>query len=474
MRALSRICILLLATGVCSCGASPLAGPPRSGLYDSGAAGDGTQSGSLGAGGSKVEDAAIATGGAAAGGSSQASSGGSANDPQSPTGTGLVAPVINFTQASPNTPKTVEVTFSGETLGISGLPFQPVNAGDPYFVDGWDMTIDEDLVVVGNIRLNSNPTEDQTWYDMGPQVAHKVGPFVFDAHQAAGFVGKDGLEPASPMFVFNYEDDGSAFDTSQRYAFSYDTLPAQYPAWNLNLTAQGVQDYAVMVQNGWNKLLRGTATYVGTGIYNNPSDPNAAAAQARFAAFPTTVSFMMGWNDATENLNCVNADLGNEADLTNRGVVIYPDHTSIAQITVHVDHVFWDKLEQEGAALRFDPIAAFAPADTRTTPMSLNAFHGQHLLATFSDGVTPLPDRAPFQPNPSPNANAPTNDVQANPLQVTMNLNGVTGPAGGPFPDDLVQFMAFSAQSQMHLNAQGLCYIEGQNPADPYYGPGVR
>jgi hypothetical protein len=37
-----------------------------------------------------------------------------------------------------------------------------------------------------------------------------------------------------------------------------------------------------------------------------------------------------------------------------------------------------------------------------------------------------------------------------------------------------VQFMAFSAQSQMHLNAQGLCYIKGQNPADPFYAPNVQ
>jgi hypothetical protein len=158
----------------------------------------------------------------------------------------------------------------------------------------------------------------------------------------------------------------------------------------------------------------------------------------------------------------------------NRGVVIFPDQASIAQITMHVDHVFWDKLKQEGAALRFDPIAAFAPADTSTTPFSLNTFHSQHLLAVFADG-SPLPDRAPYEPNPSPNAGANTpDDVQPNPLQITFNLNGVTKPDGTAFPDDLVQFMAFSAQSQMHLNAQGLCYIKGQNPADPFYAPMVQ
>ncbi|HZL17228.1 MAG TPA: hypothetical protein VFG23_05745 [Polyangia bacterium] len=391
-----------------------------------------------------------------------------------PAGGQLVSPTIDFTMTAPNRPLSVEVTFSGETLGINGLPFEPVNQGDPYFVDGWNMAIDEDLVVVGNLTLSSMPTKDQTWYDMGPVVASKAGPYVFDAHQAAGFVGKDGVEPASPMFVWNSADDGGAFDSGQRYAFSFDTVPAVYPAWNLNLTAQGQADYATMVTKGWDKFIRATATYVGTGTYTNSSDPNAARAQASFAGLPTTVTFTMGWNDGTSNLNCVNADLGDEADLANRGIVIFPDQAAIAQVTMHVDHVFWDKLKQEGAALRFDPIAAFAPADTSTTPFDLNGFHAQHLLATFADG-TPLPDRAPYQPNPSSNAGAAGgDDPQSNPLQVTFNLNGVTAPDGAAFPDDLVQFMAFSAQSQMHLNAQGLCYIKGQDAQDPYYAPSVQ
>ena len=406
---------------------------------------------------------ALATAGCGSGSSTNPNAG-----PPFPADAKLVTPTINFTMTSPNTPLSVEVTFSGETLGINGLPFEPVNQGDPYFVDGWNMSIDEDLVVIGKLMLNAMPTQDQTWYDMGPVVATKAGPYAFDAHQAAGFVGKDGVEPASPMFVWDQEDDGSSFDSGQRYAFSYDTVVASYPAWNLNLTSQGQADYDLMVQNGWDKFLRGTATYVGTGTYPD------AATQAKFAAFPTTVQFVMGWNDATSNLNCVNADLGDEADLANRGIVVFPDSAAIAQVTMHVDHVFWDKLKQEGAALRFDPIAAFAPADTTTTPFDLNTFHTQHLLTTFADG-TPLPDRAPYEPNPSPNAAAVTSDdAQPNPLQVTLNLNGVTAPDGSAFPDDIVQFMAFSAQSQMHLNAQGLCYIKGQNPADPYYAPHVQ
>jgi hypothetical protein len=50
-----------------------------------------------------------------------------------------------------------------------------------------------------------------------------------------------------------------------------------------------------------------------------------------------------------------------------------------------------------------------------------------------------------------------------------MNLNGV--PAGNIA--GLGNFMAFSAQSQMHLNADGLCYDVGQHAPDPYFIPGL-
>jgi hypothetical protein len=33
--------------------------------------------------------------------------------------------------------------------------------------------------------------------------------------------------------------------------------------------------------------------------------------------------------------------------------------------------------------------------------------------------------------------------------------------------------MAFSAQAQNHLNANGLCYVNGQNASDPFYVPDV-
>jgi hypothetical protein len=111
-----------------------------------------------------------------------------------------------------------------------------------------------------------------------------------------------------------------------------------------------------------------------------------------------------------------------------------------------------------------DPIAAWAPADTATAPLDLRALAGKPLATTFSDG-TPLPDRAPYLVNP---AGAFVSD-QTDPGHVTLDLNGV--PAANI--KGIANFMAFSAQAQNHLNANGLCYVNGQNASDPFYVPNV-
>ncbi len=344
---------------------------------------------------------------------------------------------------------------------MNGLPFQPVSQGDPVFVDGWSVTFDEILVVVGNFQLAPGATMSPVWSTVQTAVATSTGPYVLDVHKPSGFVGKDGVEPAGPIFVWNAEDDGTSFDTSQRYSFSYSTLQASYPATQINLTSSQFADYDLMVQKGWSKLYRGTATYVGTGTYPDPT------VQSKFAAFPTTIHFAFGWNDGTQNLNCINPDFGDETDSANRGVEPTSSGAVIAQVTLHVDHAFWDILKQEGAPLRFDPLAAWAPqGTTAAAPFWINTLAAKPIAATFSDG-TPLPDRAPDQTQLS---GTPFTTDQSNPAQVTLNLNGVPASDIGGLAD----YMAFSAQSQMHLNANGLCYIVGQNASDPYFVPAVQ
>lgn len=370
-----------------------------------------------------------------------------------------------FTETTPNTPNTIGVTYSGETLSIAGLPYVPNTPGDPYFVDGWSVQFYEYIVVVGNIRLNTNPTLDSTWPHMGSEVANKPGPFVIDARRAQGFLGKDGVEPASGLFLWTQLDNGQSFDSSTRYAFSYDIVQARYPATNVNLSPQELADYDLMVKNHWSKLVRGKATFAASGSYT----PDATA-QMKFAAMPSTVYFAMGWDDHTQLLNCVNTDNGDhlEDNLGNRGVQTNNNGMYVAQITIHSDHLFWDTLEHEGEPLRFDPIAAWAPQNTSVSnPFWINDLSSgsnhQQLAATFVDG-TPLPDRAPYLTG---NGMTFTSDMSG--TQVVMNTNGVTTVPANNYPD----FMAFSVQSQPHLNAQGLCYVVGQHTADPLYTPNV-
>jgi len=373
----------------------------------------------------------------------------------------------DFTANSPNTPGSIEVTFSGETLGVSGLPFwnsSSYTQGNPYFVDGWSVSFDEILVVLGNIAIAPGATQSASQNQVQSPVATKSGPFVVDMHSPQGFVGKDGVEPAGAIFRFLSQDNGKGFDVNTRYSFSYDIQKAIYPATQINFTtSQQFSDYDLMVTNGWSKLYRGTATYVGGAL---SSTGYSQTVLNDFAAMPQTVHFMFGWNDATRALNCANPDFGSDQNLPQyRGVQTTTSGAIIAQITLHVDHAFWDILKQEGAPLRFDPIAAWAPANTSAaSPFDLRTIANKpYAPATFADG-TPIPDRSIYLPQPSGYSSDQTDATQ-----VTLNLNGVPAANVGGIAD----FMAFSAQSQMHLNANGLCYIVGQQAADPYYLPNL-
>lgn len=369
-----------------------------------------------------------------------------------------------FTQNSVPKPGIVYVTFSGEALGVDGLPFPAQSAQDPFFVDGWSVSFDEILVVLGNFRLSPGATSAPDQKTIAAPVATMPGPYVVDMHNPNGFTGKGGApERAGAIFKWDTDDSGKAFDTNTRYAFSYDVRKAVYPATQVNLTQAQFADYDLMVKNGWSKLYRGTATYTGA---DPATMPFPAAVQNDFKAMPSTVHFLFGWNDEGSHLNCINPDFGGNEDLANRGIQPTNSGPVIAQATLHTDHLFWDILvEHDNVELRFDPIAAWATAanSNPATPLDLRTLANKPLATTFADG-TPLPDRGQFQ-NPATACDTPGRPC----AQVTMNLNGVPADRA----PGLGNFMAFSAQSQMHLNSDGLCYDVGQHAPDPYFTPGL-
>jgi hypothetical protein len=391
-----------------------------------------------------------------------------------------------FSATSPNTPNSIEVTISGETFAANGLPFVPVNEGDPVFVDGWSVSFIHYVVVIGNIRLSPNALQSP-WqnvlspsscadYDSSGCAAQRDGPYVIDLHHlttqgANGFIGADGHEPAAGLFAWNAQDDGQPFDTNALYAFSYNTVEAQFPVTNVNLSDDEFQIYQTMVTNHWDKYVEATATYVGTcDCAPGENCPvTSAALKSAFDSLPTTFSFHFGWNDHTTSLNCINPFNGNmkEGDLANRGIQTRSNGAVVAQITILPDPLFWDKLKQDGVPLRLDPIAAWAVGLPAGQELDLATLADKPFLpARFMDG-TPIPDRGVCQNTRG--VMGYTMSDQADPTQVSLNLDGI--PASNIA--GLANFMAMSAQWQTRMNANGICYVFGQNAPDPWFEPDV-
>ena len=79
-----------------------------------------------------------------------------------------------------------------------------------------------------------------------------------------------------------------------------------------------------------------------------------------------------------------------------------------------------------------------------------------------------MPDRGPVQPT----KDCYDSSFQPNPTQLTFHLSGSAGLVPATVVKNLADFMAFSGQSQTHLNADGLVTTPG-DANDPFYVPGL-
>ena len=375
-----------------------------------------------------------------------------------------------FTPTSAQIDKSIRVTFSGETFGVNGLPYPGNCAGGAnalFFVDGWSVSFDEYLVVVDNIRLNAQAGNAVQTNVGAPVATSRGGPWILDMHKPQGFVGADGEEPAGALYLFTGPDSGGSFDPATKYAFSYDVVQAKAGVVNVNLTDSQVNtELALMISKGWTKFVKGHAT-ITDALAGYPGD---TALDAKFKAMPRTVYFTFGWDDHDCAINCNNPNFNlPEDDPAGRGVQVTQTGAVYAQVTLHVDHIFWDQLIIHGTPLHFDQVAAWATSanSNPATPLAMDQLN-HPLAATFSDG-TPLPDRGPTQPTSA----CYDGSFQPNPAQLTFHLTGSAGSVPATVVKNLSDFMAFSGQSQMHLNADGLCYNTGQHAADPFYVPGL-
>jgi hypothetical protein len=394
------------------------------------------------------------------------------------------------------------VTISGESNALTGYPFPPDNfSTDTYMPDGWEFQILEYIVVVDKVTLWSNPDKsasDQSQH--GDPVAHLDGPFVVDLHKGGKIVGQGGYpELSTPIGVIaNQNDNGNApFDTSggTRYGFGFSTVQASYDAYNVNLDDSEAADYAMMVQNGWSVFYRGTAVWKG----DDPGNPytcvqtnagqgeDAGLVQEGDADVPTyadggydftqmdklNFSFTLGFPTPTNYVNCQNMTGGGTplpGEDYARGVFASGSQSTVTQVTVHMDHPFWESFEED-TPVHWDNIASqYVGSTANPVPVNLTDFVGVQFHPWFDKTGTPLPWRNCVGSNYVPPGNG---QMFFSTLSVPIDPNGTcTGTVGQdytmatcPAIRDYYDYIRYTQSTQGHLNSQGLCFIDRQYPA---------
>jgi len=333
---------------------------------------------------------------------------------------------------------------SGEDLANKGYDFGPgaLSEGDPpAFVDGWELRFEHVLVTLDKVRLAADPDKDPGAPDVvGETVAEAMGPFAVDITIGGPLTGKSGDPSEKAVAIAAFKDTrAGAFDPQKKYAFSYDTVAASDSAKLVNLDDAGKAIYKDAVAKGY------AMVYVGVATYKGPA-PEAGSV---FAKIPKKVRFNIGVKNPSSYINCQNTDLNAVGDEFPRGVQVSADKATVAQVTIHTDHIFWDKLNVEGTPLHFDPIAAlsstYGNADSEgvITTADLEA---ADVTGFKTKAGEPLPARSVVS------------DYTAPAGQLKYDANGVTFTRANSF----ASFMSYSGAAGGHLNSDGECEVKTQ------------
>jgi hypothetical protein len=410
----------------------------------------------------------------------------------------------------------IYVTISGESNALTGYPFPPIGqfTTGTYMFDGWEFQIEAYIVIIDHVVLWADPNLSSTNQSIhGPQVAHLDGPFVVDLHKPGILLGQAGYpEEATAIGVITNQNDngGAAFDPTLTYGFGFSTIPAGavagytgkvagYDAINVNLDPSEAADYAYMVEHGASVYYRGHAAFRG----DDPSNPytctetNAGPGPATDyvhvdggpeAGVPTYTPFtrdggggydfvgepLAGMNfrfafaTPTNYVNCQNytaMGMGIGGEASPRGVQVSPSGSAIAQVTVHMDHPFWESFAED-TPVHWDQIAAqyvgvAPPPDGGLIESHLEDFIGVSFHGFTDHEGTPIPWRNCSGPNYMPPGNG---QMSFSTLNVPVNPRE-TDPTKAI--RDYYDYIRYTQSTQGHLNSQGLCFIDRQYPAPP-------
>ncbi len=204
---------------------------------------------------------------------------------------------------------TLRVKISGEEAALSGYP---AGSGDDAiaFSDGWTLEFEKVLVSLTDFRLRTADGDDA---DLA------AGPVVADLHLG---------EPQ----LWRFEDVPARRWDRVGYRYAPPTARAR--------KANEVDDADItrMIDDGYSILIEATAK----------KDDQ-------------TVPLEFGFGFEVRMTRCENG-----MDMTD-GIVIANNALNEAQVTVHLDHLFFDTFAVDDASLRFDAMAAMAPASGRLT-----------------------------------------------------------------------------------------------------------
>lgn len=349
-------------------------------------------------------------------------------------------------------------TASGEVLALGGYAFPPATAGDPAFVDGWEFHFTHFLATFDKIRLNTNPDTSPTdQSQVGSLVAELDGPWAVDLHNGGPLPGKGGTgEQAVPIAILANQNKagGAAFDTTVRYAFSFDSIAATKSALNVDLDDEGLEYYQYMIDNGYVVLYAGTATFKGTGC-------TAPAPAYDFTKLPTTVNFVLGFKTPTSYVNCQNPDNDpappiSASEAHQRGVQTKASTFVVTQVTFHTDHPFWESVVHDSPA-HFDVLAARHTGVT-TANVLLDDVKGVDFTDIKDDKGTSLTWRSCVS-----TYTAKAGHLAFDPTTVPVDPSATPDKA----LRDLYDFMVYNQSTQGHLNSDGLAAVKRNYPSPP-------
>lgn len=346
------------------------------------------------------------------------------------------------------------VTVTGETSATEGNAFPPAAGDELYFQDGWEISYEHVLVTVGTVSIavgpDTNPNDQAV---TGEQVAEAVGPWAVDLAKEGPLDAKEQNGKAFALTRITNQNKKSgtpAFDATTKYAFSYSLTAAAERAQNVNLDADAQAAYRLMAQKGWSVWLKGKATWKGD---QNCRTTNAAY---DFTRVPRVVNFAYGFKAPVNFKNCVNPEL---QPSDSRGVQTATNTQTIAQVTFHLDHPFWESLAED-APLRFDLVAARKSVAVGPAPAMVDVTEADlatDFLAPRDAQSNPIPWRTCGPVNVGERT---TGTVSYDPATVPLN------PAGGAAGlKDLADYMTYNLSNFGHFNNDGLCFPDRQYPS---------